>query len=819
MKFTLSWLKEYIDFNISVDELTDRLTMLGLEVDDVVVLHEDLGAIKVGQVLNVAPHPNADRLTVCEVDTGGEVRQVVCGAPNVKSGLRVAVALAGTKLPSKMKVKEASIRGVVSQGMLCSEKELGISDDHSGIMELPDSAGIGKPLIEALGLKDTLIEVDLTPNRPDCASVIGIAREVAGFANGKLKLPINNSLPALDGVDLPFEVEIKAPDDCPRYAARLLRNVKIGPSPWWLKKRLLAVGLRPINNIVDITNFVMMEFGQPLHAFDYHQLSGAKIVVRRAEAGEKFTTLDSIEHELDSETLLICDRGKPVAIAGIMGGENSGVTDRTTDILLESAYFNPVSIRRTARQLNLATDSSYRFERGVDPAGVPKAMERAVQLMVEIADADALPGGIDCQIAKGLVPPAIQLRVDRANALLGMNLSAEKMVSMLNGIEIQVEIKDPNILIVHPPTFRVDLEREIDLVEEVARLVGFNEIPSVLPLIPMSLPTKDEGRELCRRLAGAMTALGYYEAVNYSFVTKKHFDQMRLPVDDPGRNAVQLLNPLTEDQNIMRTMLLPGLLENLKRNVNRQNNDIRLFEIGKTFHPVSGTSDPDASQPVEKTYLTAVLSGRRYPNSPMLHYGTEPVDVYDVKGTGEVLLRELRLQEIDFEVAAEKDRHMPEYIAADSLIKISSGKLEIGKLGKIHSEVLKSFGIKQDVFFFELNLDDILRLAPARKGFRQLPKFPAVKRDMAILVSDQIAVGNILQAIKTSNEPLLEEAEIFDIYRGKSIKTGFKSVAISLSYRSDKKTLDDKTVDKVHQKLFSIIESNFNAKLREAGEK
>lgn len=819
MKFTLSWLKEYIDFDISVAELTDRLTMLGLEVDDVVVLHEDLGAIKVGRVLNVIPHPNADRLTVCEVDTGGEVRQVVCGAPNVKSGLRVAVALAGTRLPSKMDVKEASIRGVTSKGMLCSEKELGISDDHAGIMELPDSSEIGKPLVEALDLKDTLIEVDLTPNRPDCASVIGIAREVAGFINGKLNLPINESLPVLDGIDLPFAVEIKAPVDCPRYAARLLRNVKIGPSPWWLKKRLLAVGLRPINNIVDITNFVMMEFGQPLHAFDYQQLSGAKVVVRRAEAGEKFTTLDSVERELDSDTLLICDGKKPVAIAGIMGGENSEVTDRTTDILLESAYFNPVSIRRTARQLNLATDSSYRFERGVDPAGVPKAMERAVRLMVEIAGADLLPGGIDCRVTKEMAPPAIQLRVDRTNALLGMKLSAEKIVSMLNGIEIQVEIKDRNILIVHPPTFRVDLEREVDLVEEVARLVGFNEIPSVLPLIPMSLPARDEGRELCRRLAGTMTALGYYEAVNYSFVTQKHFDQMRLPADDPARNAVQLLNPLTEDQNIMRTMLLPGLLDNLKWNVNRQNNDIRLFEIGKTFHPVSGTSDPEASQPAEKTCLTAVLRGRRYPNSPMLHYGTEPIDVYDVKGTVEVLLQELRLQEIDFEVATEKDKHMPQYIAADSLIRISSGDLEIGKFGEIRSEVLKSFGIKQDVFFFELNLDHILQLAPARKSFRQLPRFPAVKRDMAILVSDQVPVGNILQAIKTSNEPLLEEAEIFDIYRGESIKTGFKSVAISLSYRSDKKTLDDKTVDKIHQKLFSIIESNFNAKLREAGEK
>ncbi len=383
MKFTLNWLKEYINIDISAQLLADKLTMLGLEVDSVDDLCNNIDDIKVCRIKTVIPHPDADKLTLCDVDVGEFTRRVVCGAPNARDGMITAIALPGTVLPSGVLVKEAKIRGQESAGMLCSEKELGISEDHTGIMDLPDTLTPGSPLVQALQLTDTLIEVDLTPNRPDCASVIGVAREVAGFTGQKIKLPIQEPLLELDGSNQSFAVEIEAPEDCPRYAARLLKNVKIGPSPWWLKKRLLDIGLRPINNIVDITNLVMMEFGQPLHAFDYKKIAGPKIIVRKAVDGETFTTLDETEHTLDSETLLICDAEKPVAIAGVMGGMNSEVSATTIDVLLESACFNPINIRRTARQLNMATDASYRFERGTDIEGVPKAMERAVNLMAE----------------------------------------------------------------------------------------------------------------------------------------------------------------------------------------------------------------------------------------------------------------------------------------------------------------------------------------------------------------------------------------------------------------------------------------------------
>ena len=395
MKFTLDWLKEYIDVDMEVETLAARLTMLGLEVDNVEQLYQDLGPVKVARITDVRPHPDADRLTLCDVSVGPDSYQVVCGAPNAKPGLLTPIALPGTSLASGMTVKKAKIRGQESIGMLCSERDLGISEDHTGIMELDPSVNDGQSLIEALSLDDTLIEVDLTPNRPDCTSVIGIAREVAGFTNQKLRLPITSELPALTGEGVPFSVIVENPEDCPRYAGRLLKNVTIGPSPCWLKKRLLSVGQRPINNVVDVTNLVMMEYGQPMHAFDFSNLDGGKIIVRRAKKDEEITTLDGEIRQLDQKMLLICDGEKPVAVAGVMGGENSEVSDTTTEILLESACFNPLSIRRTARQLNLGTESSYRFERGVDPQVAPKAMERAVQLLVEIAGAEVVENGYD----------------------------------------------------------------------------------------------------------------------------------------------------------------------------------------------------------------------------------------------------------------------------------------------------------------------------------------------------------------------------------------------------------------------------------------
>jgi phenylalanyl-tRNA synthetase beta chain len=810
MKFTLNWLKEYTDVNIPVETLADRLTMLGLEVDNVEQLYQDLAPVKVARITDVRPHPDADRLTLCDVSVGADSYQVVCGAPNARPGLLTPIALPGTSLASGITVKKAKIRGQESIGMLCSERDLGISDDHSGIMELDEAVNDGQSMVHALSMEDTLIEVDLTPNRPDCTSIIGIAREVAGFTNQKLKVPVTNELPALTGTGVPFSVEVLDPQDCPRYAGRLLRNVTIGPSPWWLKKRLMAVGQRPINNVVDVTNLVMMEYGQPMHAFDFSKLADGKIIVRRATEGEKITTLDGETRQLDEQMLLICDGEKPVAVAGVMGGENSEVSDSSKEILLESACFNPLSIRRTARKLNLGTESSYRFERGVDPEVAPKAMERAVQLLVELAGAEVVENGYDC-VAGIKEREKIALRVSRTNDLLGTQLSIDDIAKCLESIELQATKVDDNTLHITIPSFRVDLEREVDLVEEVARLQGYNNIPTAMPMVPMSFPEQEIGLDIRKKLALLLTSQGFSEAINYSFVDDNYFDKLKLDSNDPLRQTVALLNPLSEDQNIMRTLVIPSLLQNIQRNTSRQNNDIRLFEIGKVFHPTGETT-----LPVENMRLAGVLSGRRNPASSLLHYGSETVDLYDCKGAVEEIFRELRVPNVEKKGIFDSNVDAPAYLLPETYISFESSGRIVGYMGKVDSGVLKSFGIKQDVFLFDLDVDVLTDLEPQPKNYVSLPKYPAVKWDIALIVPEKVPSGSLLEAINNAGESLVETAEIFDIYRGKGIDQGHKSVALSITYRSAEQTLDDPTVNKVHQRLIKMLEERFGGKMREA---
>ncbi len=811
MKFTLNWLKDYLDFNATAEEIADRLTMLGLEVDSISPIHHDLKGIKVERILTVAPHPNADRLQLCEVAVGDdETLPVVCGAPNARAGLNTAIALPGTTMPSGLKIRAAKVRGQVSAGMLCSEKELGISEEAAGIIELDDSLSPGQDLAESLNLADTVIEVDLTPNRADCASVIGIAREVAGFTGAALCPPVvEKELPLLAPESPAFAIEVRDPEKCPRYAARLLRNVRIGPSPWWLKARLLAIGQRPINNVVDITNLVMMEYGQPLHAFDFARIAGKTIVVRTAGPGETMTTLDGIVRTFDPEMLLICDRDKPVAVAGVMGGESSEVSDDTVDILLESACFNPVNIRRTARRLNLSTESSYRFERGVDPAGIPLALERASRLMVELAGAGLDQEGVDV-LAEIAPPLPLTLRVGRTCDLIGMQLAAMEIRDLLTGIEFRVtETADPDQLQVVAPSFRVDIEREADLVEEVARLKGYDGIPASMPMVPMSFPEQDRARNLRRRLAGVMVGMGFSEVINYSFTGEQNLDRLGLAADHPLRRAVQLLNPLTVEQGIMRTMLLPGILENVRRNINQQNIDLRLFEVGKVFHPRG-----QGEQPEERLLLTAVLSGRRNPGAPLLHFGTDPVDIHDAKGAVENLLKELDLAGNTALVATDVQ---PGYIqpGSASLVLDNSGRT-LGLIGQLSPDAARNFGIKQELFMLSLDLADLAGIETKPKKFRQLPRYPSVQWDIAVLVPEQVAAGDMVQLIRECDEPLVEQAELFDIYRGKPIEPGLKSVALTITYRSGEQTLDDETVDVVHQRIIKKLVTEFKGRLREA---
>ncbi|MGV1098186.1 phenylalanine--tRNA ligase subunit beta [Thiovibrio sp. JS02] len=806
MKFTFNWLREYIDTDLAPAQIADRLTMLGLEVDACAPCYPDLTGVHVARIESVQPHPNADKLVLCEVNVGVENKRVVCGAPNARAGLVTAIALPGTVMPGGFTIKPAKIRGQESSGMLCSAKELGISEEQGGIMELAPDLLPGQSLAEALRLDDTMIEVDLTPNRPDCASVLGIAREIGGVVGRRIKPPVTE-IADLAGSDLPFRVEVESAADCPRYAARLIRNVTIAPSPWWLQQRLLAVGMRPINNIVDITNYVMLEYGQPLHAFDFHKLGGQKIVVRKARPGEKLTTLDNVERLLDAEMLLICDAERPVAVAGVMGGANSEVEAKTTDILLESACFAAIGIRRTAGKLNMSTEASYRFERGVDPDGVPRALQRAVQLIAELGKGEIVAGGVDFR--EGVVAPApITLRVGRTCRLLGMPLSAEEIAAALSGIEIGVNKIDADTLRVTPPSFRVDIEREVDLIEEVARIVGYNNLPTSLPRVPMSFPERDTLREMRKKAAAALTALGFSEAVNYSFVAPQHCDLLGLAGDDPRRQTVHLLNPLAEDQSVLRTSLLPGLLENVRRNLSYQTHDVRLFELGKVFHPRGD------AQPLEPFRLAAVLTGRHNPGAPMLYSGEDAVDIFDVKGVMAQLFAQLRLDR-----SISHDPYAGEalpYAEPGTVLRIAAGAKEIGWCGACEAKVLKGFGIKQKVYFCDLDLESLSRVVAAVPKFAPLPKFPYVKWDMALIVPEGVAVGEMLAAITGSGEELVEKTEVFDIFKGKNIAPGKKSVAISITYRAFDRTLDDETVGKVHRKIIDLLIGRFNGQLREA---
>jgi len=803
MKFTVNWLKHYVDCDLDPAALAHRLTMAGLEVDSVEDLGAHLGFVVVARIEAVAPHPNADKLVLCTVAAGSEPLRVVCGAPNARAGMVTALALPGAELPGGLTVKPAKIRGQESAGMLCSERELELGDGHGGIMDLPHDLTVGSPIADALGLNDVVIEVDLTPNRPDCTSVIGIAREVAGLTGTTLRKPLP-SPPPLTGKDLPFAVEVVDPAGCPRYTARLIKNVRIGPSPEWLARTLKAVGLRPINNVVDVTNFVMLEYGQPLHAFDFERLAGGKIVVRRAVNGERMTTLDGTERILDEAALLICDAEKPVALAGIMGGANSEVSGDTTDILLESAYFDPVCIRRTARLLKMGTDASYRFERGIDPNLPPEALERATRLIVEIAGGEAVPGGIDC--CAGIAPrEMIRLRAHKVRDLLGLPYTTGDVANLLARIEIASREADADTLEVRPPSFRVDLEREVDLIEEVARLHGYNEIPSSLPTVPMSFSEMDPARGLRQRLTAIMTGLGCTEAINYSFIARRHADMIGLMADDPRRVTVDILNPLSEDQAVMRTTLLPGLLENVRHNLNRQSTDLRLFETGKVFLP-SGRELPD-----ERQQLGAVLTGRRNPGASLLHFGDTLVDLLDVKGIAEAILAESRLRNPCFVPPA----HPPPYAKPGDWAEISCQGQMIGAIGAIRREVLRPFGIKQDVFYLELDLDRVRGLLPEERQFHPLPRFPWVKWDLAFIVPDSVGGGTLTEAIAGSGLPHIAGVEVFDIYRGEPVAKGSKSIALRITYHSTEQTLDDETVGKIHQKVIDMVVQRFQGQLRE----
>jgi phenylalanyl-tRNA synthetase beta chain len=802
MIVSINWLRQFVEINLEPKELAHRLTMAGLEVEGVSDRHACLDSVKAARVLTVAPHPAGENLTVCTLDFGGNKPcTVVCGAPNVRQGMLSALALPGTVLPGGRTVAQSVIRGVDSFGMLCSAAELGTGPDKSGILELEKGAP-GDKIASLLNLADTVFEIGVTPNRPDCLSLLGVAREAAAVCGTRLVRP-QILLPKGEGaIEEITSVTIEAPEHCPRYVARLIRNVTVAPSPFWLQDRLLSVGLRPINNIVDVTNFVMMETGQPLHAFDFDLLEEGRIVVRTAQDGEKFTTLDGKEKILSSSNLMICDGRKPVALAGVMGGENSEINSGTKTVLIESAYFSPMSIRKTAKSLGYHTDASHRFERGVDPTGCPAAAARAAQLMLEVAGGVPAEGEIDAHPAPW-APKEVRLSVNRANSILGTGLSQAQMQALLAAVELETKTPDSDTLSVTPPGFRVDISIPEDLVEEIARLFGYDNIPVTAPKLPMEAPPPRPAMSFRKKLRSIMVHLGFFEAVNYSFVAADTPARLGLAADDPRQATLAVANPLSEDQAVMRTSLLPGLLAATGRNVNLQNRSVRLFEIGKVFF-----ARADEPLPSEQFMLAAILSGEPGPLS--WHQKAVPCDFYDMKGAAEALFEILKIKNVDFVKPApgQADTLLPGHCAA----MVFKDKV-LGILGQIRPEVCASFDLKQRAFLLEMDVAALRSITPDAVAFAPPPRYPFVLRDITLVLDKAVPAAEVLGKVRQMKHPWVESVWVFDVYEGKPIEKGKKSLSFRITYRADDRTLTDGEVNTLHDEIGKSLLNAFGATL------
>jgi len=789
MKVTYNWLKNYADFDFSPQELAHQLTMVGLEVDDAAQKCHEFSGVVVGHVLEKKPHPNADRLSVCTVDVRSEMLTIVCGAPNVATGQKVPVALVAARLPGGVEIKRSRIRGITSQGMICSEAELGISSQAGGIMVLGETCEVGEPFESALVAPDVLLDIDVTPNRPDCFGAIGIAREIATLTGTSVRRPDVTFPESEVRTSDKIKVTIQDASKCLRYTARFIADVTIQESPRWLVERLEQIGIRSINNVVDVTNFVMMETGQPLHAFDYDLLRGPQINVRCARGGEKFTTLDDKVHELKPDALLICDAERPVALGGIMGGLNSEVSQKTTRILLESASFEASNIRKTAKTLGIGSESAKRFERGVDPNGAVYALNRATQLISELSGGVVATGFVD-EYPTQIIPKTVNLRTDRVEILLGLKVPADKIKSIL--VALGFEVTGDEELVVQVPTFRPDVTREADLIEEVGRIYGFDNIPVELAASVDQMNQSDPADEFSRNVATALVSFGLSEVVTYNLISQ----EKATPFLGSG-GPLELKNPLSEDLSVLRPSLLPSLLQSVAWNINRKSPDLKFFEIGTTF----GVNNESHW---ERKNLSAVMTGKAFPDSWKTRSGL--VDIYHVKGHVDRLLQRIGMKQWTFDLK-------PCSYSTDSLSVANSAGM-VGRLGKLTKKVLEPFKIEADVFFFELDFTALLQGRKREQRFVAIPKFPPVLRDIAVVVSRKIHAADLLKVVNAAGSKLLKQVEIFDVYAGENIEPGFQSIALGLTFYSMERTLTEQEIDKEIETVLSDLAKHFDARLR-----
>ncbi|MFO7750218.1 MAG: phenylalanine--tRNA ligase subunit beta [Desulfobacteraceae bacterium] len=814
MKVSLSWLNEYTTIDSHPQELASRLTMAGLEVESFTQIYDYLDGVVVGRVEKTASHPKADRLSCCRVNVGDRVVDIVCGAPNVEEGKTYPCALPGAVLPGDFKIKKSKLRGEVSEGMLCSGAELKLDSDSAGIMPLDPGLAPGTSLTEAMALSDYLFDIDLTPNRPDCLSVIGVAREAAVFQK-------NPAPPVLPEVVFPpggaetggvenrsihdaVKVAILDPDLCPRYAAGLLVDVEVKPSPFWLQQRLESVGMTPVNNVVDVTNFVMLETGQPLHAFDYDLIAKKRIEVKRAGAFLEFTTLDGKEHRLDPDTLMICDGEKPVAIAGVMGGVNSEISSTTTRVLVESACFNAVSVRKAAKKSGIATDASHRFERGVDPLGTRDALVRAMALMVEISGASAVNDLIDNRpvAVESLV---IDIDPDQVNRRLGTTLAPSEIQALLRSVAFQVNRGENNSLVVEVPSFRVDVTRPEDIFEEVARLFGYDNIKTTFPAIPAKREKLAPKIYFRDRVKEIMTGFGFTEAVNYSFTAADVCDQLALAPDDQRRSQEVILNPISEELSVLRSSLVPGLLMNMRQNCSKQVEDLRLFEIGKVFF-----ARQKGEQPLERERMAGLWTGAA--SHASWYAKKRECDFFDLKGAVEGLFDALGIDDVTFSRATAAD--YPYFKKGHGAVVEKKG-VPIGTLGQIDAPVLKQFSLRQEVFVFDMEMEALIELLPAEVTARSLPKYPSISRDITIIVDSMVEAGAVGAEIRKlmEREDLIEDFFFFDLYQGESLGKGKKSLSFRLVYRSSEKTLKEKKIKGLHAWVSKVLMERFDGDL------
>jgi phenylalanyl-tRNA synthetase beta chain len=799
MLVSVNWLKDYVDIDVPVDEFCDRMILSGSNIETVEPMGSRFSKIMVGKILKIEKHPDADKLVVCKLDVGeDEPIQIVTGAKNVFEGATVPVIRHGGKLPDGTTIKKGKLRGVESNGMLCSAAEMGYDDKvintliKDGIWILDGEYTPGTDIAEALGLADSVVDFEITPNRPDCLSMIGMAREAAAVFGHELKYPDTKAQNETGDVNDYIKVEVKRNDLCPRYTARVIKDVKVGQSPWWLQKRLMHGGMRPINNIVDITNFVMMEYGQPLHAFDIRNIEGGKIIVDTANEGDKFVTLDGTERELSDSILMINDAEKAIGVAGIMGGLNSEIKDDTTTVVLEAANFNGDSIRTSSKKLTLRTEASGRYEKGIDANLCEAAADRVCRLVELLGCGTVVGGSIDIYPEVQKAKP-LDVRASRINHVLGTEIPEEEMVKIFESLEMTVETNG-DIMTVTPPTVRQDLEIEEDYVEEVARMFGYDNLPVSLPSGGQAAKlTKAE--ELRAKTRSILTGYGMNEILTYSFVSPKSVDKVGISENDISkRNFVKIINPLGEENSVMRTMLTPNMMEVLSKNYAKGNKAVKLFEIGRIFNNVKINCD---GQPAEAEGLSMGIYG-------------EEADFFEIKGIINGLLDCLGIDDVVYEAEEGLGMYHPGRCANI----ISNGEL-LGTVGEMHPDVAERYGISERVYTCELLFSAIMGQSETDIIYTPLPKYPAVTRDIALLVDEEVTVASIMDIISGKGGKLLENAELFDVYRGKQIESGKKSVAFALTYRDAGKTLTDDEVSKVHNNILSGLEKELNAVLRE----